>query len=178
MHPQTIMLRPPYFTVTTVQAGTQSSARLLRTLTFARTGYSWKLDSSNHRIFAQCALLCFSVISSFFQKSPTNSSGCTLDPWLLRPLSLQFWSCFLPVGSTQAKQNTVVSCCTAPGLPTLRFVFQATRLLKSFNDNPSCRVPTSASCSNLTIAASIFMEHLHLHTGWERHVPRLRHFYV
>jgi len=49
MHPQTNMLPPPWFTVATVQAGTYSFPRLLPT----RLGYSWKLDSSDHRIFAQ-----------------------------------------------------------------------------------------------------------------------------
>ena len=80
MHPQTIMLPPPCFTVAAVQAGTYSSPRILRTLTFARVGYSSKLDWSDHIIFAQCvcvhwwrssphrrlALLCFSATNVFF----------------------------------------------------------------------------------------------------------------
>ena len=94
-------------------------------------------------------------LETMIQKSPMNSSGCTLDPWLLRPLLLLFWSCFLPVVLTQAKQNTIVSCCTAPGSSTPRFAFQATQLLESFDGHPSCHDPTSAAYSNLTIVPSL-----------------------
>ena len=38
--------------------------------------------------------------------------------------------------------------------------------------------PHLVSCSKLIIAASLFMEYLHLHTGWVGYVPRLHHLYV
>jgi len=80
MHPQTIMLPSPCFTVATVLEGTYSSPRFLQTLKFARVGFSWKLDSFYHIIFAEgacihwrcssshrnLALLCFSFINSYF----------------------------------------------------------------------------------------------------------------
>jgi len=48
---------PPCFIVATVQAGTHSSPRLLLTLTFARVGYTWNLDSSDHTVASVLELL-------------------------------------------------------------------------------------------------------------------------
>jgi len=126
MHPQTIMLPPPRFPVASVQAGTCSFPRLLRTLTCGRVGYSWKLDSSDHRIFAQCTCvhwrcssphrrldLCFSFINVFLQYMTWNhvskvahepfwlSTGLLTGPTTVASVLELFSSCRFHTGEAE-----------------------------------------------------------------------------
>jgi len=98
-----------------------------------------------------CFFSWYTRIENTIQKSPTNSSDYSLNTWRLRQLSLQFWSCFLPVGSTQAKQNTIVSLYTALGSSTPSFVIQVT----------DC-------CNILMITLAVVCIHPHIVAIWRK----------
>jgi len=76
MHPQTIMLPPLSFTVATVEVGTYSSPRPLRT--FGGFKNSWKLNSSDDRIFAQ-----FACVNDFFLAIHELKPWFRSNPWAL-----------------------------------------------------------------------------------------------